>query len=171
MNIAQSRKMVGSIKKFDRQDHILNDDAGRSAFKAFLNKTFSKYRTIDNPNAYGIDLITLNEKDEVVFCWEIEVRRENWKGNIKFPFSDINCIERKEYMWRKEPELSQKIPYKMAANCKVYYVQLNDLCNRAVVIDGDMILQYDLKPWRNRKSDNEYVRQVPVQKTMQIRLG
>jgi hypothetical protein len=50
------------------------------------------------------------------------------------------------------------------------YVQLNDICTRAVIIPGSVVLQYKLKPWRNRKCDGEYVRQVPVEKTIRVNI-
>ena len=128
-------------------------------------------KSIENPNQYGIDLLTLNEYDMVVCCWEIEVRHGNWYGDVKFPFSEINCIERKDYQWRKDFSFIDKIPFKLANNFKVSYVQMNRECNRVVLIDSETILKYPLKPWANRKANNEYVRQVPIDKTVQIRIS
>ena len=126
--------------------------------------------TIDNPNQYGIDLLTVNTDNIVVKAWEIEVREYNWKGDIPFPFSEINCIERKEYMWRREKEFYDKIPFVVDKACEVLYVQLNDICTRAVIIPSSLILKYRLKPWKNRKCDGEYVRQVPIEKTIRVNL-
>lgn len=172
MSVAMSRNMMGVIKKFDRVEHNQYDQLGRDAFRKFLDRTFlsKKWKTIDNPNIHGIDLLTLNENNEVIHCWEIEVRHGNWQGDIKFPFSDINCIERKDHQWRRDESFTSKINYMLANKYKVYYVQLNRECTRAVVIDGDDILKYPLKPWKNRKADGEYVRQVPISKTIQIKL-
>jgi len=166
------RDMLGTIKKFDANEHNVYDSKGKTAMLNFLNKKFSDYnlKTIENPNKYGIDLLTLNSKDEVVHCWEIEVRYGNWKGDIPFPFSEINCIERKDYQWRRDKEFIDKIPFKLKENYKVAYVQLNNDCTRAVIIDGDIILKYPLKSWANRKSDGEYVRQVPIKETVQVKL-
>jgi hypothetical protein len=135
-----------------------------------LNKHYPHYKNIENPNTYGIDVLTLNN-DKVIACWEVEVRHGNWQGDVKFPFREINCIERKDYQWRREQELLDKIPYEMADKYKVYYVQMNKECTRAVIIDGDIILNYPLKEWRNRKADGECVRQVPISKTIQIKLS
>jgi hypothetical protein len=46
-------------------------------------------------------LISLNKEGNVCFVWELEVRAGNWKGNNKFPFNSINCIERKDYHGEK----------------------------------------------------------------------
>ena len=164
-----SRNMMGVIKKFDHTEHNQYDKLGRNAFRKFLNKILPAYKTIDNPNIHGIDLISLNEKNEVTHCWEIEVRHGNWQGDIKFPFSEINCIERKDHQWRRDDSFTRNINFSLASEYKVYYVQLNRECTRAVVIDGDIILSYPLKPWKNRKSDGEYVRQVPIDKTVQVK--
>jgi len=94
MTVANSRGMLGTLKKFDREEHKTYDQLGRDAMRKFIDKTLASkgYHTIDNPNEYGIDLLTLNKNDEVVHCWEIEVRHGNWQGDVKFPFRDINCI-------------------------------------------------------------------------------
>jgi len=164
--------MVGALKAFDRADHGVYDNKGKDAMMSFLNKKLSKYnlRTIENPNQYGIDLLTLNSLDKVVHCWEIEVRHGNWQGDIDFPFREINCIERKDYQWRKEKEFTDKIPFALASDYKVSYVQLNKECTRAVMIDSDTILKYPLKQWSNRKAEGEYVRQVPIKETVQVKL-
>ena len=59
----------------------------------------------------------------------------------------------------------------MADKYKISYVQLNKECTRAVIIDSDTILKYPLKQWANRKANNEYVRQVPISETVQIKIG
>jgi len=166
-----SRNMTGTIKKFDQKDYNRNDKKGRDAFRNFLNQHHKNgNRTIDNPDQYGIDLLTLNINDIVIKTWEIEVREKNWKGDIPFPFGEINCIERKEYMWRREKEFYEKIPFTLDNGCEVLYVQLNDICTRAVIIPSSLILKYRLKPWKNRKCDGEYVRQVPIEKTIRVKL-
>lgn len=173
MNVAQNRKMVGIIKEFDREEHSTYDKLGRDAVKNFLNKdkTFSKWKTIDNPNVYGIDLLTLDENGKVIFCWEIEVRHGNWQGDKPFPFSEINCIERKDHQWRKEKSFLSKIPYQLSDKCKIYYIQLNKECTRAVFINSESILKKPLKPWKNRKAMGEYVRQVPISETLQTKIS
>jgi hypothetical protein len=169
--ITASRKMTGVIKQFDAVNHTINDTKGRNAFRKFLNSLHKNgNKTVDNSNPYGIDLITLNNNKIVVKAWEIEVREQNWKGDIPFPFSEINCIERKEYMWRKDKEFYDKIPFTVDKQCEVLYVQLNDICTRAVIIPGSIILKYELKPWRNRKCSGEYVRQIPIDKTIKVRI-
>lgn len=171
MTVAKQRKMKGKIKSFDKDCHKKNDVIARNAFSNFLNRLRSNStKIIENPDKYGIDLLTLNEDGIVTRAWEIERREENWKGDVPFPFPTINCIERKEYMWRREKEFYDKIPFPVDSACEVLYVQLNDLCTRAVIIPGSVVLKYRLKPWHNRKSDNEYVRQVPIEKTFQVRL-
>ena len=166
---AASRNMKGVIKKFSKPDYDRNDRRGREALKPFLNK-LTKLRTIDNPNKIGIDLLTLNSKDQVVACWEVEVREGNWLKDTLFPFSTINCIERKEYQWRKEQEFLDKIPFELHKDCKVFYVQMNNLVNRCVIIDSSIILKHKLIPWKNRKSEDEYVRQVPVSLCKQYKI-
>ena len=166
-----NRNMTGVIKRFDAADHARNDQVGRDQFRKFLNRLHKTgNRTIDNPDRYGIDLLTLTPDDTVVRAWEIEVREQNWKGDVQFPFHEINCIERKDYLWRKDKEFYDKIPFLVDTDCQVMYVQLNDICTRAVIIPGSVVLQYKLKPWRNRKCDGEYVRQVPVEKTIRVNI-
>lgn len=165
-----SRGMSGALKDFDRAEHNIYDTKGKNALISVLNKKDSQHKNIENPNTLGIDVLTLNEEGKVVRCWEIEVRHGNWQGDVPFPFREINCIERKDYQWRRDQEFLDKIPYEMADSFKVYYVQMNKECTRAVIIDGDIILNYTLKPWRNRKADGEYVRQVPISETKQIKL-
>ena len=161
MSVAISRKMKGTIKSFDDDNHAKNDVRGRIAVKKFLDENTSLH-TIDNPNRYGIDLLSLNKNDEVIACWEIEVREEGWPNDTSFPHRTVNCIERKEYQWRKEPEFLRKIPFDLTKNCEIFYVQVNNLCTRCIVVDSSIILNYRLIPWSNKKAKGEYVRQVPV---------
>jgi hypothetical protein len=172
MSVAQQRGMHGTLKKFDGAEHKIYDTAGKDAVKSYLDKVFADkgLRTIENPDEHGIDLLTLNLSDEVVYCWEVEVRHGNWQGDIPFPFRDINCIERKDHQWRRESTFTSKIPYKLAEGYGVSYIQLNKECTRAVLIDSDVILKHPLKAWANRKADGEYVRQVPITETIQVEL-
>lgn len=124
-------------------------------------------KTIENQNIHGIDLLTLNQDGEVVHCWEIEVRHGNWKGHIRFPFNEINCIERKDCQWRRESGFIKNIPHPLAPNYRVTYVQLNRECTRAVCIEDSTILNYAPIPWANRKAEGEFVRQVPISMTAQ----
>jgi hypothetical protein len=173
MNVEKQRGMMGSLKAFDRNEHGIYDSKGKDAMLKFLNEKLSSkgWKTIENPNNYGIDLLTLNSLGKVIHCWEIEVRYGNWQGDIKFPFREINCIERKDYQWRKDESFEKKIPFELANEYKVTYVQLNRECTRAVLIEGDKILEYPLKQWANRKSNNEYVRQVPITETVQVKIA
>lgn len=169
--VAEKRGMMGTLKTFDAASHSVYDTKGKDAMIKFLNNTLPKqFRTIENSNQFGIDLLTLNELDKVVYCWEIEVRHGNWRGDVDFPFREINCIERKDYQWRKDQKMLDQIPHQMNNEYDVFYVQMNDLCNRAVFIDGNKILKYDLKQWANRKAEGEYVRQVPISETTQVRI-
>jgi hypothetical protein len=172
-DVTSKRKMSGQIKQFDQIEHDIWDSKGKNAVIKFFQDGLrgKNLCVIENPNEYGIDVLVLNKKDVVVAAFEIEVRYGNWVGDVKFPFSEINCIERKDYLWRKDDELYEKIPFKCAKDMNVYYVQLNDLCNRMVVISGDTVLKYDQVHWKNRKSDNEYVRQVPLKKCIEHELG
>ena len=173
MNIEKQRKMLGALKSFDVSDHNVYDSKGKDAMLKFLNAKLAQYnlKTIENPNKYGIDLLTLNDLNKVVHCWEIEVRHGNWQGDVSFPFREINCIERKDYQWRREEEFLNKIPFNMASDFKISYVQLNRECTRAVMIDSHTILKYPLKQWSNRKAEGEYVRQVPIKETVQVKIA
>jgi len=170
-SIESSRGMSGALKSFDNTEHKIYDTKGKDAMISVLNKNCPQYKNIENPNTFGIDVLTLNNSGKVVGCWEVEVRHGNWQGDVSFPFREINCIERKDYQWRRDQEFLDKIPYEMADKYKVYYVQMNRECTRAVIIDGDIILDYPLKEWRNRKADGECVRQIPISKTIQIKLS
>lgn len=165
------RKMLGSFKSFDFSEHKNFDKKGKDAFINYLNKTKKdEQKHIENPNKYGIDILSLNSNNEVIFCWEIEVRHGNWKGDIDFPFKEINCLERKDHQWKRSPEFIKNIPYKMAKDYDVWYVQMNDICTKAVLINSIIILDYPLKQWSNRKIEGEFVRQVPIEKTKQLKL-
>jgi len=168
-HVEEERNMVGALKYFDKQEHGMYDSRGKDAVIKFVDRVLKgkSLSTVENPDKYGIDLLTLNDKQEVVACWEVEVRHGNWRGDVMFPFKDINCIERKDHQWRREKSFTDRIPYKMANKYKVYYVQLNKECTRLVLIDADKILDYPLKQWRNRKAEGEYVRQVPITETTQ----
>lgn len=173
MSVVKERGMVGTYKAFDNASHKRNDKKGRDAFREFCNRHYP-LQTIDNPNIHGIDLLTMKD-GKVVIAWDVEVREDNWKGDVPFPErfardGGINCLERKEYMWRKEKKLTNDIPFELDPKCKVYYVQLNDVCTRAVVIDGDIVLSRKLVPWKNRLKEGEYVRQVPLELTIQVKL-
>ena len=174
MTVAQQRGMQGKLKPFDQSEHNTYDKIGKDAFMCFLNSNRKMlergFTTVENSNVYGIDLLTLNQRGEVVHCWEIEVRHGNWQGHISFPFREINCIERKDYQWRRESEFVKRIPHPLASNYQVTYVQLNRECTRAVCIADGTILKHDLVPWTNRKSDGEFVRQVPITETVQYDL-
>ena len=171
-HVEEQRNMVGTLKSFDRQEHGIYDSKGKDAVMRFANRILKGrgLKTIENPDKYGIDLLTLNDKQEVVACWEVEVRHGNWKGDVRFPFKEINCIERKDHQWKREKSFTDKIPYKLADKYKIYYVQLNKECTRMVVIDADKILDYPLKQWHNRKATGEYVRQVPITETVQTKV-
>ncbi len=168
-HVEEERNMVGALKSFDRHEHTIYDSKGKDAVIKFVDRVLKgkSLSTVENPDKYGIDLLTLNDKQEVVACWEVEVRHGNWRGDVKFPFKDINCIERKDHQWKREKSFTDRIPYKMANKYKVYYVQLNKECTRLVLIDADKILDYPLKQWHNRKAEGEYVRQVPITETTQ----
>lgn len=173
MTVSKNRQMQGTIKKFNKQEHSMFDDKAKKVWLDYLNNVRYKdknIKTIENPNIHGIDLISLNADGKVCFAWELEVRAGNWKGNVSFPFNSINCIERKDYQWRKDKEFIEKLaPFELADDCLVLYVQFNDLCNRAVVIEGDVILKQKLIPWSNRYVQNgEFVRQVPIRLTKEI---
>jgi len=172
MSQAAKRNMIGILKTFDHEEHETYDAKGKNATLAYVNNLLKdkNYHTIENPNVHGIDLLTLNDRDEVIACWEVEVRHGNWQGDTVFPFKEINCIERKDHQWKRENTFTSKIPFKLADSYKVYYVQLNKECTRLVIIDGDNILKYNLKPWSNRKSSGEYVRQIPITETLQAKV-
>ena len=164
--------MSGSIKEFDKDEHDIWDKKGKDAIIKFLVDGLAdkNLTVIENPNKYGIDILVLNDKNVVKAGFEVEVRYGNWVGDKKFPFGEINCIERKDYMWRKDKELYDKIPYKCSSSMILCYAQLNDLCNRVVIIQGDRILKYNKVKWSNRKSNNEYVRQVPLSECIEHKL-
>lgn len=174
MDVAKERKMVGVIKRFSPKEHSIYDTKGKEAWIKYLTEIKFKnknYTNIENSNEHGIDVLTLNEKGEVIFAWEIEVRNGVWKGDVDFPFDSINCIERKDYQWRKEPSFLKKIPHPVGESLIVYYVQLNSLCNRAVVINGSKILENPLIEWKNKYvKSGEYVRQVPISETKQVKM-
>ena len=76
--ITATRKMTGVIKQFDAVNHTINDKKGRNTFSKFLNSLHKNgNKTVDNPNPYGIDLLTLNSDNVVIKAWEIEVREQN----------------------------------------------------------------------------------------------
>jgi hypothetical protein len=166
---ATERNMTGTIKPFDAQLHAVTDKKGKLAFLSWLSNHATK--NIENPDQYGIDILSLDNKNRVVHAWEIEVRVKNWMYDRPFPYKTINCLERKEYLWRKGPEFKAKIPFEIHDECKVSYVQLNKDCTRAVIVPGVVILDYPKVRTTNRFNTVEYVRQVPAVKAAHIRIG
>ena len=163
--------MLGTVKPFDKVDHAIYDLKGKDAFIKYLNNRLPEgYKAIENSNQYGIDILVLSPSNIVITACDVEVRYGNWKGNSSFPFDKINCIERKDHLWKKSSSFLDKIPYQVSSNCQVYYVQLNDECTKAVIIDGKTILAQEQIQWDNRKMSGEFVRQVPIGLTKQVDL-
>lgn len=172
MDAQSQRGMAGVIKKFDRSSHRKNDTMGKQALIKYLVSTIPQYTHIENPDEHGIDVLSLDERGNVVACWEVERREKNWVGDVTFPFRDINCLERKDHQWRKAPTFTKHINFPLHPEYRVYYVQMNDLCTRIAVIDGDTVLKYPLKEWRNRfVAEGEYVRQVPISEITQYKIA
>ena len=171
MYAVTQRGMIGTLKQFDRASHRKNDTLAKGAFLKYLGETMPEFEHIENPDVHGIDLLTLNS-GEVIACWELERREKNWVGDVPFPFRDINCLERKDHQWRKAETFTKHIDKPLAKEYAVYYVQMNDLCTRVAIIDGDTVLQHPLKEWRNRfVPEGEYVRQVPISKITQYKIA
>lgn len=172
MLIAQERNMTGVIKPFDQDSHDRTDQFGKNSFINYVNRFHRNgLRTIENPDRYGIDLLTLNTNNIVVRAWEIEVREDYWISDTSFPDKTVNCIERKEHLWRKDSSFYSHIPYEVDDACETVYVQMNRLGTRAVIIPGNLVLKYRKKLWPNKFSKKEFVRQVPLDKVIQIRLS
>jgi len=165
------RGMKGNHKDCDYNEKSIYDPLAKEAMIRSLNKTFPNLTHIENPNPYGIDVLSINEDGKVTACWELEVRHGNWQGNNPFPFDKVNCIERKEHQWLRDQEFLDGIPYEMADKYKVFYVQMNKECTRAVIIKDSTVLKHELKSWDNRKQQGEFVRQVPIKETFQIKLS
>jgi hypothetical protein len=172
MDAQSQRNMTGVLKEFDRTSHGKNDTLGKDALITYLKRTIPEYTHIENPDEYGIDVLSINKSGEVIACWEVERREKNWVGDVTFPFRDINCLERKDHQWNKAPTFTKHINYPLHTDYSVYYVQMNDLCTRIAVIDGDVVLKYPLKEWRNRfVANGEYVRQVPITEVHQYKIS
>jgi hypothetical protein len=164
------RNMVGVLKSFDRTSHDKNDGIAKKAMIKFLDKHLPYCVNIENPDIHGIDILSLYE-GVVVACWEVERRAVFWKGNTQFPFKEVNCLERKDHQWRKESTFTSHINFPIASDCMVCYVQMNDICTRIAVIDGDIVLKYNLTEWSNRYvKSGEYVRQVPITEALQYEI-
>lgn len=165
--------MQGNRKPFDSALHARTDSPGKDATLKLVDRLLShksNLRTIENPDKHGIDLLTLNERDEVVACWEVEVRLESWEGDRSFPFDSMNCLERKDHMWMKKNTFTSNIPFPVTSNCEVFYVQLNNLHNRFAIVEGEQVLKCRLRPQPNKRQHGEYVRQVPTEWLVQKRL-
>jgi hypothetical protein len=74
-------------KPFDKSLHDQNDLPAREVVKEWYGRI--GIRLIDNPDKYGVDLIT--EDDSL--CVEVE-RRMVWNTE-EFPFADVNFLQRK----------------------------------------------------------------------------
>ena len=158
--------MQGNRKPFDPALHARTDSPGKNATLKLVDRLLShksNLRTIENPDQKGIDLLTLNEKDEVVACWEVEVRLDSWKGDRSFPFDSMNCLERKDHMWKKEKSFTDKIPFPLTSDCEIFYVQLNNLCNRFAIVEAEQVLKCRLRSQPNKRMHGEMVRQVPTE--------
>mgnify|MGYP003522077913 FL=1 len=177
--LAKMRDMKGTIKKFNIQSHRVNDKKGKVFALQILNQSqvliqklgLENCNFIENENRYGIDLLAINNNNEIIAAFEVEMRTNIWKGDTDFPFSEIKCLERKEYQWRKTEEFFQKIPskYNYHKDIKTYYMQLNDIGNRSVIISGDEILKNKLVPWKTNVT-NEYARAVPLARCINVRI-
>lgn len=176
-NLAKNRAMKGTIKKFNLKDFIINDNKGKLfALNILKEKKLQKdfhlenCFIIENSNKYGIDLLAI--KDNIIIAaFEVEMRSNIWKGDKDFPFKEIKCLERKEYQWRKSEEFLKKLPkeYIVSENLKTYYMQINNLGNRAVIINGQDIFKYPLKHWKTN-FQNEYARAVLLNDCYLVRL-
>ena len=174
--VALKRGMKGGIKKFDPANHQKNDDRAKKVLIAYLNeKSVGKpWTTIENSCIYGIDVLTINSQNEIIAAYDVEVREKNWTEKSRIRFPTINCIERKDYLWRGDAKLSSvESRFTISPSCEFFYVQFNAHCDRFYAIKGSTVLQYPLVRWPNRLEGDveEYVRQVPQEKAYYVVIG
>lgn len=111
--------MIGKYKKFDKQLFEQNDLKSRQVVKKFF---LSKNIVVDdNPNKYGVDLISDDEKVQI----EIE-RRPTWTKE-QFPYSEINIPERKAKFFK---------------NDRVSYVIVSNDYSRLGIIQGKKLINF-----------------------------
>lgn len=122
-----------------------NDARARKKAKEILSK---KFKVIDNPDVYGIDLICYRN-NEIRYYVEVEVK--NLWGGQNFPWADINCLTRKEKY------------YKKYSNSML--ILFNSDLTSCFIIEGKTILESPKVEVSNRRHlVGEYFFKVPVNK-------
>lgn len=159
--------MYGTLKKFDPELYRITDKVSRMAVQQMLTTKLPQLTHIDNPNQYGIDLLSVDEHGKVVYAWEVENRLGVWKEHRKnFPFSSVNCIERKI-------DMMQNWVYKIGkdlqvdSNARPFYVQTRSDNKRCIIVAGAKVIAFGeyRVDWKNKYVNDgilEKVAQVPV---------
>jgi hypothetical protein len=127
--------MFGERKPFSQALHKNNDPQSRRIVKEYFLR--NKMSLNDNPNKYGVDLISEDQSLQV----EVE-HRLVWKDD-EFPYDQVNVPERKA---------------KFFVENHVCYVILSCDYSHIGMIDGKTLRQY-INDDTLKESSNKYVRQ------------
>lgn len=127
--------MFGERKPFSHALHQKNDPQSRRIVKEYFLR--NKMPLNDNPNKYGVDLISEDESLQV----EVE-HRLVWKAE-EFPFAEVNLPERKA---------------KFFVDNHICYAILSYDYSHIGLIDGKTLRQY-INDDTLKESSNKYVRQ------------
>ena len=127
--------MFGERKPFSKSLHQKNDPQSRRIVKEYFLRHNMPLN--DNPNKYGVDLISEDQSLQV----EVE-HRLVWKDE-EFPFDEINVPERKA---------------KFFVENHISYVILSCDYSHIGLIDGKTIQKYMTND-NLKESSNKYVRQ------------
>lgn len=124
---------MGERKPFDPANFEENDPASRACVRAYFARNL--VHLIDNPDRYGIDLIS----PDGFFSVEVE-RRNVWTGK-DFPFAEVNLPERKAKFFR-HPNTA--------------YAIVNADCSRIGIILARFLVPY-IGDSNLRENPNRYV--------------
>tara|TARA_Y100000593_G_scaffold3233_1_gene6396 strand:- start:2073 stop:2510 length:438 start_codon:yes stop_codon:yes gene_type:complete len=133
-------------KRFDIDWYITNDASGKKAVTCFLQKQGLSVK--ENPNKYGIDLITngTTNKGRVFSSVPVEVeRRQIWDKT--FPFPTVHVPERKTKFLKHY----------------MLYAVVNLKFNKVMFCSSDIIKQYKPIEIPNKAvANDEYFYDVPI---------
>jgi hypothetical protein len=140
--------MFGERKPFSKSLHSSNDPQSRRVVIEYFKKQTPPIILRENPNQFGIDLISPDGTLQV----EVE-HRLSWEG-VEWPFADINVPERKA---------------KFLVDGKAQYIILSRDFSHIGIVRGE-----DVKPYINDDNlhlnknkyvrDGEYFYKVPTDK-------
>lgn len=134
----------GVRKTFDPGLHLKNDDIAKQNGINLMNAIF-RVNAIENPDTYGVDLLLMSDSGQNLGAAEVEVKY-SWKDH--FFFKTLHIPERKEKF----------------AKQGVYFIVFNQFLNKALLVEGQTLLNSPKKPVKNKfVKDGEFFFDVPIE--------